>query len=92
VDLVVASDGINSGLREADPLTFGTTIDVGRNYYMWLGTRSCSARPVRLRAHRGRLDLAALLLPRRARQHLRGECPPETWHGSAWTSSALGSA
>lgn len=37
-DLVVAADGVNSGLRDAERRTFGTAIARGANKYMWLGT------------------------------------------------------
>ncbi|HEX4818063.1 MAG TPA: FAD-dependent monooxygenase [Nonomuraea sp.] len=37
-DLVVAGDGINSGLRERHTEDFGTEVAVGRNPFMWLGT------------------------------------------------------
>jgi anthraniloyl-CoA monooxygenase len=36
-DLVVAADGVNSVLRSNDP-AFGTTVERGRNKYIWLGT------------------------------------------------------
>lgn len=37
-DLIVACDGVNSRLREADADEFGTSVHVGRNKYIWLGT------------------------------------------------------
>ncbi|TMR23465.1 FAD-binding monooxygenase [Nonomuraea turkmeniaca] len=37
-DLVIAGDGINSGLRERHAAHFGTEVTVGRNMYTWLGT------------------------------------------------------
>jgi len=37
-DLVVAADGINSRTREARHEEFGTTIDVRKSVYIWLGT------------------------------------------------------
>jgi len=37
-DVIVASDGANSILRQADPDRFGTHVAVGRNMYVWLGT------------------------------------------------------
>ncbi|MFJ6838608.1 FAD-dependent monooxygenase [Streptomyces sp. NPDC091209] len=37
-DLVVAGDGVNSALRERHADHFGSETDVGRNYYIWLGT------------------------------------------------------
>ncbi|MGP3919344.1 FAD-dependent monooxygenase [Nonomuraea sp. 10N515B] len=37
-DLVVAGDGINSGLRERYADHFGPEVAVGQNFYTWLGT------------------------------------------------------
>jgi 2-polyprenyl-6-methoxyphenol hydroxylase-like FAD-dependent oxidoreductase len=37
-DLVVAADGVCSGLRDRHADEFGTTETVGRNSYIWLGT------------------------------------------------------
>ncbi|MFE3829684.1 FAD-dependent monooxygenase [Streptomyces sp. NPDC059092] len=37
-DLVVACDGVNSGLREHHAEHFGTEVTEGRNKYVWLGT------------------------------------------------------
>ncbi|WP_188190525.1 FAD-dependent monooxygenase [Nonomuraea sp. SYSU D8015] len=37
-DLVVAGDGVNSGLRERHSGHFGTQVVVGRHKYIWLGT------------------------------------------------------
>ena len=38
-DVVVAADGLNSRIRNADPQTFGVDIDVRTNKYIWLGTK-----------------------------------------------------
>lgn len=37
-DLIVACDGVNSGLRQLHAGDFGTDVHVGRNKYIWLGT------------------------------------------------------
>ncbi|WP_043617378.1 FAD-dependent monooxygenase [Nonomuraea candida] len=37
-DLIVAGDGVNSGLRERHAGHFGTRVATGRNLYLWLGT------------------------------------------------------
>ncbi|MDB5092590.1 MAG: NADH:flavin oxidoreductase/NADH oxidase [Candidatus Eremiobacteraeota bacterium] len=37
-DVVVIADGANSALRRASAETFGTTLQRGRNRYIWLGT------------------------------------------------------
>nr|WP_055505914.1 FAD-dependent monooxygenase [Nonomuraea pusilla] len=43
-DLVVACDGVNSGLRERHAAHFGTDVAVGGNKYLWLGaTRAFDA-------------------------------------------------
>ncbi|WP_199255250.1 FAD-dependent monooxygenase [Mycolicibacterium mengxianglii] len=39
-DLVVACDGANSRIRQLHADTFATNVDVGRNKYIWLGTRA----------------------------------------------------
>jgi anthraniloyl-CoA monooxygenase len=38
IDLIVASDGVNSRLRQDEGHEFGTTVERGRNRYIWLGT------------------------------------------------------
>lgn len=37
-DLVIASDGINSRFRDAQPQAFGVDVDVRANKFVWLGT------------------------------------------------------
>jgi anthraniloyl-CoA monooxygenase len=37
-DIIVIADGANSALRTADAATFGTTLQRGRNRYIWCGT------------------------------------------------------
>lgn len=37
-DLVIASDGVNSGVRNASPEAFGATLDPRRCRFMWLST------------------------------------------------------
>jgi anthraniloyl-CoA monooxygenase len=37
-ELVIASDGINSRFRDAQPDAFGVDVDVRRNKFVWLGT------------------------------------------------------
>src|SRR6266700_266382 len=37
-DLVIASDGINSRFRDAEPQAFGVDVDVRKNKFVWLGT------------------------------------------------------
>ncbi len=37
-DLVVAADGVNSAVREANAMHFGATVDLRPNRFVWLGT------------------------------------------------------
>jgi anthraniloyl-CoA monooxygenase len=37
-DLVIASDGVNSRFRDANPQAFGVDVDVRANKFVWLGT------------------------------------------------------
>ena len=70
-DLIVASDGANSRLREGDAGRFGTEVDLGRNKYVWLGAstvfRSCH---VSLRGHAERLGVGSRLRHRREHEHV----------------------
>ena len=61
-DLVIASDGINSRFRDAQPEAFGVDVDVRANKFVWLGT-SQGLRRLHLRVRRdgARLDLGARL-------------------------------
>ncbi|HEX4251600.1 MAG TPA: FAD-dependent monooxygenase [Pseudonocardia sp.] len=81
-DLVVASDGINSGLREADPPAFGTTVDTGTNHYLWLGTEKLFGpfQYVFEPTDAGWIWMHCYYLDER-RSTCVVECPPETWHG-----------
>ncbi|MEV5646771.1 FAD-dependent monooxygenase [Nocardia sp. NPDC052254] len=38
VDLIVAADGANSRVRQRDSHRFGTSVTLGENRYIWLGT------------------------------------------------------
>lgn len=81
-DLIVASDGINSGLREADAAAFGTTVDWGYNYYLWLGTDKVfrSFEYVFERTEAGWIWLHSYYLDEQ-RSTCMVECSPQTWHG-----------
>jgi anthraniloyl-CoA monooxygenase len=37
-DLIVIADGVNSRIRQKKADEFGTRVDLGRNYYLWVGT------------------------------------------------------
>jgi len=81
-DLVVASDGINSGVREADQQAFGTAVDTGRNYYLWLGTEKLFGpfQYVFEPTEAGWIWLHCYYLDEH-RSTCVVECPPQTWHG-----------
>jgi anthraniloyl-CoA monooxygenase len=81
-DLIVASDGINSSLRNADPAAFGTTVEMGHNYYLWLGTDKVfrTFEYVFERTEAGWIWLHSYYLDEE-RSTCMVECPPETWHG-----------
>jgi anthraniloyl-CoA monooxygenase len=81
-DLIVASDGINSCLREADRLAFGTTVDTGRNYYLWLGTEKLFGpfQYIFEPTEAGWIWLHCYYLDEH-RSTCVVECPPETWDG-----------
>ncbi|ABG05204.1 NADH:flavin oxidoreductase/NADH oxidase [Rubrobacter xylanophilus DSM 9941] len=81
-DLIVASDGANSKVRERYAEKFGPSIDVRRNKYIWLGTRKLfdaftfafektEAGWVWIHAYRFDRDTSTCIV----------ECSPETWKG-----------
>ncbi|WP_028934445.1 FAD-dependent monooxygenase [Pseudonocardia spinosispora] len=81
-DLVVAADGANSRTRAQYAEHFAPTIESGRNYYIWLGTRKLfdiftfafeqtSAGWVWLHAYRFSNEYSTCIF----------ECSPETWKG-----------
>jgi anthraniloyl-CoA monooxygenase len=81
-DLIVASDGINSGLREADTTGFGSTVELGTNYYLWLGTEKLFGpfQYVFERTEAGWIWMHCYYLDDR-RSTCVVECPPQTWRG-----------
>lgn len=81
-DLIVASDGVYSGLREAAPKEFGTTIDSGTNNYLWLGTEKLFGpfQYVFERTDAGWIWMHCYYLDGK-RSTCVVECPPETWNG-----------
>jgi anthraniloyl-CoA monooxygenase len=81
-DLVVAADGANSRTRATYADHFQPTIESGRNYYIWLGTRKLfdiftfafeetPAGWVWLHGYRFSDEYSTCIF----------ECSPETWHG-----------
>jgi anthraniloyl-CoA monooxygenase len=81
-DLVIAADGANSRLREAQRESFGTHADVGRNPYIWLGTdqmfksfvfsfEQTSAGWIWFHAYPSIAGISTCIV----------ECLPETWRG-----------
>jgi 2-polyprenyl-6-methoxyphenol hydroxylase-like FAD-dependent oxidoreductase len=81
-DLVVASDGINSGLRATDETAFGTAVDTGTNHYLWLGTEKLFGpfQYVFEPTEAGWIWMHCYYLDER-RSTCVVECPPETWRG-----------
>ena len=72
-DVIVASDGLNSRIRNTYLDEFGCTIETRPNKFVWLGTNKRSAMPyIHLRAHGSWLDLGPRLPVRR--QHLDLHC------------------
>jgi 2-polyprenyl-6-methoxyphenol hydroxylase-like FAD-dependent oxidoreductase len=81
-DLVVAADGVGSRVRRQFAEQFGTTIELGRNRYMWLGTDHVFPHmtfPFQ-RTAAGWIWMHAYPSSRRSSTCVV-ECPPETWQG-----------
>src|SRR3954453_8614596 len=83
-DLIVACDGVNSRLRQLQVDEFGTSVDVGRNKYIWLGTSKVfdsftfpfvqtDAGWIWFHAYGFNSDGSTFIV----------ECSPETWTGLA---------
>jgi 2-polyprenyl-6-methoxyphenol hydroxylase-like FAD-dependent oxidoreductase len=81
-DLIVACDGVNSGLRQLHVGQFETRVEVGRNKYIWLGTSKVfdsftfpfvetDAGWIWFHAYGFNSDGSTFIV----------ECPPETWTG-----------
>jgi anthraniloyl-CoA monooxygenase len=81
-DLVVAADGAGSAIREAYWDKLGTTVRLGSNKYIWLGTdkvfsaftfafERTPAGPIWFHAYPSARDLSTLIV----------ECPAKTWNG-----------
>jgi anthraniloyl-CoA monooxygenase len=81
-DLVVASDGINSELRARAPEAFQTSVETGRNKYLWLGTTKVfdTFRYIFEKTPAGWIWLHCYYLDA-SRSTCIVECPPETWQG-----------
>jgi 2-polyprenyl-6-methoxyphenol hydroxylase-like FAD-dependent oxidoreductase len=81
-DVVVACDGANSVLRRAGQDRFGTTIGVGRNKYVWLGTtRVFDAFTFAfVKTDAGWIWFHAYAFDARTSTCIV-ECSPETWKG-----------
>lgn len=88
-DLVLATDGANSKIRQRYMSRFGTQLDTGRNYYLWLGAAKLlnEFRYAFEWTRTGCIWLYAY--PYRATEAGSGEanttfiveCAPETWRG-----------
>ena len=82
VDLIVASDGVNSRVRQLYEDHFQTNVDVRKNKYIWLGTHKVfdaftfafektRAGWIWIHAYRFNEDTSTCIV----------ECSPETWEG-----------
>jgi anthraniloyl-CoA monooxygenase len=79
-DLVVAADGVNSRVRDADP-GFGTEIDHGENYFLWLGARRFDEFTYGFESTpHGWLGFSAYPFDERTSTFIP-ECAPATWKG-----------
>lgn len=81
-DLIVASDGANSRIRQLFANHFRPHVEVGRNKYLWLGTYRVfdAFRYVFEKTPAGWIWLHAYYLDAE-RSTCIVECPPETWEG-----------
>jgi anthraniloyl-CoA monooxygenase len=81
-DLIVASDGVYSSLRDAAPDELGTSVDTGTNHYLWLGTEKLFGpfQYVFERTEHGWIWMHCYYLDGK-RSTCVVECPPSTWHG-----------
>lgn len=81
-DLIVASDGISSRLRELAAVEFATKLEVGRNKYIWLGTDKVfdSFTYAFLRTKSGWIWCYAYGVDSNSSTFIVG-CPPEVWSG-----------
>jgi anthraniloyl-CoA monooxygenase len=81
-DLIVASDGANSGLRGVDAGRFGTEVDMGRNKYIWLGASTVfdSFTFLFVRTPSGWIWAHAYGIDDGTSTFIV-ECSPETWSG-----------
>jgi anthraniloyl-CoA monooxygenase len=81
-ELIVACDGANSQVRQQHADRFGTTVELGRNRYIWLGTRRVfdpftfafertAAGWIWLHGYRFDDEASTCIF----------ECSPETWRG-----------
>jgi anthraniloyl-CoA monooxygenase len=79
-DLVVAADGVNSRFREALP-EFGTEVDTGENYYLWLGARHFDDFTYAFESTpSGWIGFSAYPFEARTSTFIP-ECAPATWKG-----------
>lgn len=81
-DLIVASDGINSQQRALAEPEFGTSVENGRNFYLWLGAHKefTAFSYIFEKTSAGWIWLHCYYLDA-GRSTVIVECPPETWKG-----------
>ncbi|MGK8503158.1 FAD-dependent monooxygenase [Nocardia asiatica] len=87
-DLIVASDGANSRLRQLDDHLFGTSVTLGENRYIWLGTDKIFTRFTFAFEHTpaGWIWFHAYPSVAGKISTCIVECQPRTWHGLGFDS------
>ncbi|MGY1943620.1 FAD-dependent monooxygenase [Nocardia asiatica] len=87
-DLVVASDGANSRVRQLDDHLFGTSVTLGENRYIWLGTDKIFTRFTFAFEHTpaGWIWFHAYPSVAGKISTCIVECQPRTWHGLGFDS------
>ncbi|WP_327096012.1 FAD-dependent monooxygenase [Nocardia vinacea] len=87
-DLIVASDGANSRVRQLGNHRFGTSVTLGENRYIWLGTDKVFTRFTFAFEHTpaGWIWFHAYPSVAEKISTCIVECQPQTWHGLGFDS------
>jgi 2-polyprenyl-6-methoxyphenol hydroxylase-like FAD-dependent oxidoreductase len=87
-DLIVASDGANSRVRQLGDHCFGTSVTLGENRYIWLGTDEVFTRFTFAFEHTpaGWIWFHAYPSVAEKISTCIVECQPRTWHGLGFDS------
>ena len=88
VDLIVAADGANSRIRQLGGHCFGTSVTLGENRYIWLGTDRVFTRFTFAFEHTSAGWIWFHAYPSVAERISTCivECQPRTWHGLGFDS------